>query len=99
VPKSVLEQYGAVSQQTVEAMAKGAAENANANLAIAVSGIAGPGGGTAEKPVGTVWIAIYCTDLGKSTVWSQCFQFTGDRKEVRQKTVESALLKALEFAG
>lgn len=99
VPKAVLENYGAVSQQTVEAMATGAAKNARAQLAMAVSGIAGPGGGSEDKPVGTVWIAMYCIRAEKTTVWSQCFRFLGDRKKVREKTVETALQKALELVG
>ena len=57
VPKDVLQQYGAVSEQTVRAMVKGTLKRLGADIAIATSGIAGPGGGTAEKPVGTVWIA------------------------------------------
>lgn len=57
VPPTTLESYGAVSKETVIAMAKGALEHSNADIAIAVSGIAGPTGGTKEKPTGTVWIA------------------------------------------
>src|SRR6056297_1391533 len=57
VPKDVLQQYGAASEQTVRAMVKGTLKRLGADIAIATSGIAGPGGGTAEKPVGTVWIA------------------------------------------
>jgi len=57
VPESILRKYGAVSQETVIEMAKGALEKSSSNIAIAVSGVAGPDGGTEEKPVGTVWIA------------------------------------------
>lgn len=100
VSKTALESDGAVSQIVVEQMAKGAAEKAKANIAIAVSGIAGPGGGTELKPVGTVWMAIYCigsNNESKTTVWSQCFLFSGDRAEVRAKTVKTAINKAFEL--
>lgn len=100
VSEQVIREYGAVSEQTVVAMASGALTAAQANVAIAVSGIAGPGGGTESKPVGTVWLAIVIKDsinVEKTTVWSQCFNFAGDRKEVRDKSVEQALIKALEI--
>ena len=58
VPEEVIEQYGAVSKEVVEFMAKGQREKFNTDYAVAVSGIAGPGGGTFEKPVGTTWIAV-----------------------------------------
>ena len=104
VSPTTLAECGAVSQQVVEQMAAGAARKAGANMAIAVSGVAGPGGGTTQKPVGTVWIAIYIDSLsysdntsgqGKPTVWHGCFQFDGDRSQVRQQTVKAALTKAL----
>lgn len=57
VPENVLKRYGAVSEPVVKAMAEGALERSGADVAVAVSGIAGPGGGTPEKPVGTVWLA------------------------------------------
>lgn len=100
VEPNSIESDGAVSQTVVEQMAKGAAQKTSANIAIAVSGVAGPGGGTELKPVGTVWMAIYCIDSNnqnKTTVWSQCFLFEGDRAEVRRKTVEASLIKAIEL--
>ena len=98
-----INQFGAVSEQTVEAMAKGAAKKANANIAIAVSGIAGPGGGSIEKPVGTVWTSIVIQQsLDKKdeiTVENQCFLFSGDRCNVRLETIKSCLNKVLAMVG
>ena len=79
---------GAVSQETVRAMASGALAKSGADVAIATSGIAGPDGGTEEKPVGTVWLAWAHRD-GRST--ARVYHFPGDRYEVRLATVEQAL--------
>lgn len=101
VQKETLATFGAVSEETVNEMAIGALKVANANMAIAVSGIAGPGGGTELKPVGTVWLAIATRDStqdANSTVWLQCFTFLGDRNQIRCKAAEAALLKACELA-
>lgn len=87
VKKETLESYGAVSEQVVIEMVTGAMKNANADVAIAVSGIAGPDGGTAEKPVGTVWAAFACLDK----VETKRFNFKGDRYEVRKQTTEAVL--------
>ncbi|MDB3898239.1 CinA family protein [Gammaproteobacteria bacterium] len=78
---------GAVSEATVLAMTTGAIQNSRANLAVAVSGIAGPDGGTKEKPVGTVWIAWQW----ESKSLARCFHFSGDRESVRRATVLAAL--------
>ncbi|MDC3196976.1 CinA family protein, partial [Gammaproteobacteria bacterium] len=78
---------GAVSEATVLAMTTGAIQNSKANLAVAVSGIAGPDGGTKEKPVGTVWIAWQW----ESKSLARCFHFSGDRESVRRATVLAAL--------
>jgi len=78
---------GAVSEATVLAMTAGAIQGSRANLAVAVSGIAGPDGGTQEKPVGTVWIAWQWEDKSLA----RCFQFSGDRVSVRRATVLAAL--------
>jgi nicotinamide-nucleotide amidase len=78
---------GAVSQEVVQAMTAGAIVNSLANVAVAVSGIAGPDGGTAEKPTGTVWIAWQWEEK----VLAQKFQFVGGRETVREATVEAAL--------
>lgn len=78
---------GAVSEPVVLAMTAGAIANSRANLAVAVSGIAGPDGGSKEKPVGTVWIAWQWEDKSLA----RCFSFSGDREAVRQATVRAAL--------
>lgn len=84
----LLEEYGAVSEQTAEAMALGAAAAAGADVAAAVTGIAGPGGGTAEKPVGLVYIA--CSVRGR--VRTERYHFQGDREKIRETAVSSALI-------
>ncbi len=88
VKEETLREYGAVSGKTVEEMAQGACVRAEASLAVAVSGIAGPGGGTPDKPVGTVWIGA-ASSTGE--LWSCCYNFTGDREAVREQTVVTAL--------
>lgn len=93
VSNDVLEQHGAVSKQTVEQMAQGCAKRANADFAIAVSGIAGPDGGSADKPVGLVWFGF---QLGNDTYTRQQV-FTGDRQAVRQQAIDYALLTLLNF--
>lgn len=87
VSVDTLNAYGAVSKETAYEMAKGAAKVANANCAIAVTGIAGPDGGTKEKPVGTVY-AGYCVQ-GKVTV--ERYLFSGSRLEIRNATVEKTI--------
>ncbi len=84
-----LKSFGAVSEQTVEEMAAGALRIAgqDADYAVAVSGVAGPGGGSAEKPVGTVCMAVADSRGARS----HRFHFPGDRTEVRIRTVEKAL--------
>lgn len=88
VKKATLQKYGAVSEQTAEEMAKGAAALTKADVAVAVTGIAGPDGGTEEKPVGTVYIA--CAVKGKTVV--KKYQFSGNRSKVREATVSEALV-------
>ncbi len=88
VPFALLEQQGAVSEQVACAMAEGARSVAGADLALAVTGIAGPDGGSPEKPVGTVYLALADHD-GCVT---EHYQFKGDRETVRQETVEQAFL-------
>ncbi len=88
VDPAVLEAKGAVSEAVVAQMAEGALRNSDANIAVAISGIAGPGGGSEDKPVGTVWLA-WAID-GHPTVTCLSF-FNGDRDEIRQQAVEQAL--------
>ncbi|MGV3490321.1 MAG: CinA family protein [Devosia sp.] len=87
VPYGLLKQYGAVSRHVAEAMAEGALATAGTHLAIAVTGIAGPDGGTAEKPVGLVYFGFASAE---TTAASQ-EQFTGNRDEIRHATVKRAL--------
>ncbi|MDC5840963.1 CinA family protein [Vibrio europaeus] len=83
-----LEQFGAVSEQTVVEMVEGAIQNSNANIGVSISGIAGPGGSTELKPVGTV-----CFAWADSSDWNkiETVRFSGDRAQVRQQAVEHAL--------
>ncbi|WP_415896973.1 nicotinamide-nucleotide amidase [Neptuniibacter sp. QD72_48] len=88
VSKDTLEQCGAVSAEVVAQMAEGALENSEAHISVATSGIAGPGGGSKEKPVGTVWFAW--AEQGKS-VKTKKYCFEGDRESVRKQAVSVAL--------
>ena len=91
VPPSVLQTHGAVSEATVRAMAVGAMRRTGAQLAVAVTGIAGPGGAVPGKPVGTVWLA-WADRRGRAVrVAVQLKHFRGDREAVRRKTVRLAL--------
>lgn len=87
VSHATLEQYGAVSKETVCEMAEGAAKAAGADLAISVTGIAGPDGGTKEKPVGLVYVGCYAD--GEARAYE--FHFTGNRAKNRESTVAKAL--------
>ncbi len=95
VSPALLEQYGAVSFEAARAMVEGVHDHSQAELAIAITGIAGPDGGTAEKPVGTVFFGI--GQKGQAVKIDKR-RFKGDREEVRARSVEfvlKALLKAL----
>jgi nicotinamide-nucleotide amidase len=87
VPSNVIEEHGAVSRETAEAMAEGMRWNANSDLALSVTGIAGPTGGTPEKPVGLVYIGL-ATPVG---VTVKGYNFAGDRSEIRYATSQKAL--------
>jgi nicotinamide-nucleotide amidase len=88
VSMATLDQHGAVSEAVVAEMALGALAHSRGSLAVAVSGIAGPGGGAAHKPVGTVWFAWAMSDGG---VVTKVYHFEGDRDAVRRQAVEVAL--------
>lgn len=87
VPDTILAEHGAVSEEVVKAMAQGACRESGAGLAVAVSGVAGPDGGSDDKPVGTVWLAWG----GVADQQAECFHFPGDRQAVREQAVRQAL--------
>ena len=87
VPQQVLERFGAVSAETARAMAEGARRVLDCDVALSVTGVAGPDGGTVEKPVGTVYIALADGVLCQVRE----YRFVGSRDEIRRDTVESTL--------
>lgn len=91
-----LETHGAVSRETVIEMVSGALVHSGATVAVAVTGIAGPGGGTGDKPVGTVWIAW---KRRGGYPRAELFHFGGDREAVRRQTVAAALRGLGDVAG
>ncbi len=93
VQANTLAQFGAVSRDVVNEMAAGALSRSGADIAVSVSGIAGPDGGTPDKPVGTVWFGF--SDKNGNSV-AQRMQFDGDRHEVRLQAVAFALQTLLE---
>lgn len=96
VPAELIATHGAVSREVVEAMAIGAQRRSGAEFALAVSGIAGPGGGAPDKPVGTVWFAW----MGPGDrLRNDVSRFPGDREAVRRQTVAGALEGLLEVTG
>jgi len=94
VSKDTLNNHGAVSQEVVEEMVIGALKKSRANLGVAISGIAGPGGGTLERPVGTVCLAWKLNDLPPLSITEV---FDGSREEVRFKSVSKALEEAISL--
>lgn len=95
VPAELIDQHGAVSEPVVRAMVQGAVARSRAQVAVAVTGVAGPTGGSPGKPVGTVWLG-WCTPgdpvhQGQAHVTTACCHFPGDRAAVRQATVQHAL--------
>lgn len=95
VPFELFSQVGAVSEEVARAMVQGALQRAPVQLAVAVTGIAGPGGATPDKPVGTVWLA-----WGTATKTQALrLQLPGDRDEVRRATVSAALQRLILQAG
>lgn len=92
VKAETLIKYGAVSEQTALEMVIGALKNSHAQIAVAITGIAGPTGGSPEKPVGTVWIAY----AFPKKVYAKCYFFQGNRHEIREETVITALETILD---
>lgn len=95
VPPSIIADYGAVSEPVAAAMASGALRHSHADHAIAVTGIAGPDGGSADKHVGTVWIAVASAEQQRARL----YRFDGDREAVRQATLRQAIADALQLLG
>lgn len=96
VPETILKEHGAVSPETAQNMAKGALKNSQAQIAVSVTGIAGPGGGTDDKPVGLVYIG-YAKD-GQEAIAHE-FHFHGSRADIREQTSRAALSLILEQLG
>jgi nicotinamide-nucleotide amidase len=87
VPPGLIESRGAVSEEVARAMAEGARRRLHVDLAVAVTGIAGPGGGTPDKPVGTVWLAV--TSAARTE--ARRIVFLGSRREIRERAAQTAL--------
>ncbi|HZD56514.1 MAG TPA: CinA family protein [Anaerolineales bacterium] len=93
VRPETLEEHGAVSRETVVEMARGVRLAFDAHVGVSISGIAGPGGGSPEKPVGLVWIGLSVT--GFDTAWRH--QFSGDRLEVKEQSAHAALKHVIDY--
>jgi nicotinamide-nucleotide amidase len=93
VDQKTIDTYGAVSEQVVEQMASGALLSSGADFALSVSGIAGPDGGTKDKPVGTVWICWISPEITKV----EHYQLQGDRHSVREQVVKISLNELLHL--
>ena len=94
VPMALIQAHGAVSAEVARAMADGALARSRAQLAVAVTGIAGPGGATPGKPVGTVWLAL--ARAGGASAQAELLTLAGDRAAVREQTVRHALQRLTE---
>ena len=94
VSADTLAEFGAVSGDTVLEMSDGLFANTNADVAVSISGIAGPGGGAEDKPVGLVWLSWGKRD---KSVFANSFNFDGDREDVRRQAVKQALENLLEL--
>jgi len=94
VPMALIQAQGAVSAEVARAMAEGAIAHSRAQLAVAVTGIAGPGGATPGKPVGTVWLAL--ARAGGAGAQAELLTLAGDRAAIREQTVRHALQRLIE---
>ncbi len=99
VAARALRQHGAVSREVVRQMARGALQRTGADLTVAVSGVAGPDGGTREKPVGMVWFCWGVRGAGAPRLIAELRRFKGDRAAIRRKSVAFALRGLLRLAG
>ncbi|GKT20890.1 CinA family protein [Acidovorax sp. SUPP3334] len=95
VPATLIEAHGAVSEPVARAMAEGAVARSPAQVSVAVTGVAGPGGGSVDKPVGTVWFGWSV----EGVVHSEAMRFAGDRAAVRGATVKHALVRLAGWLG
>ena len=91
VPEALFDTVGAVSREVALLMALETARRLGTTYALSTTGIAGPGGGSADKPVGTVWIGLCDTSGAQPMVFARCFRFSGERAQVRDRTVKAAL--------
>lgn len=92
VPEETLSRYGAVSEPVASSMALGALNRSNADVSVSITGIAGPGGGEVDRPVGTVWFGWASRDAGKpAIVQTSAFDLEGSRDEIREQAVKVAL--------
>jgi nicotinamide-nucleotide amidase len=96
VPAALIAAHGAVSSEVAAAMAAGALAHSRADLAVAVTGIAGPGGAVPGKPVGTVWLGLA---RARDAAQAELLQLAGDRTAVRSQTVQVALQRLLQWAA
>jgi nicotinamide-nucleotide amidase len=101
VPDALIAAHGAVSAEVAAAMARGALARARVQLALSVTGVAGPGGGSVAKPVGTVWLGIAWVHGQPPLVGSrtECLHLDGDRDAIRAQTVATALDRLIAAAG
>ena len=88
IDNNIINIHGAVSEETVILMAEGALQNSEADISIAVTGIAGPDGGSATKPVGTVWFGLARKNFPTKSLYQY---FSGDREEIREKSIQAGL--------
>ncbi|MES2509037.1 MAG: CinA family protein [Pseudomonadota bacterium] len=95
VDAALIKKHGAVSEEVARAMAQGAITHSKAQVAVAVTGVAGPTGGSKDKPVGTVWFGWSV----KGMLTSECMLFAGDRAAVRNATVTHALSRLVALLG
>lgn len=93
VSPATLDSFGAVSEETVLEMARGISSSLNTDIGLSVSGIAGPEGGTQEKPVGTVWIGLSTPKLDNA----EMFLFSGDRQSIKEQAAQSAIEIVIQY--